>query len=518
MPCPDENDDRMAILLEDPILIIFFVYGLAFYTMGLTVAFESAAYTADRRTSHALGTLAAFGIIHGLHEWFEMFLKFVDRLAGYHLLYPIEVGRVVVLAFSFALLVLFGSSMLLNRASRSVRLGVPAALVALFLVGAALIANRYAPDWEASVHAADAWARYSLGITGGALAGAALIARGVAFHRRDLPGVARGWYLAGSALLIYGLIGQSAPAPSALFPSNIYNTAVFQSLFGFPVQMLRAAAAFAAMLGVLGALRGLERERQHTMMAATQARAAAEQRALEEIARREALQTELLRRTVTAQEAERTRIARELHDRTGQTLTALTYHVAALEAALAGSRSAAARNAAAKAVEAHRLADQACEDLRHLVTELRPAQLDDLGLVAGLSWLADQVRQQFGLHVDMQIDGQKARLSPEVETALFRVTQEALTNVARHAGVDRARVRLSFAPEAAVTLDITDEGRGFDPQHVLEPGEAGRPAWGIIGMQERVHAMGGTLAVSSQPGQGTTVHVLIPGPGSDPDG
>lgn len=517
MPCPDENDDRMEILLEDPILIIFFVYGLSFYTMGLAVAFESAVHTANRRTSHALATLAAFGIIHGLHEWFEMFLKFVDRLVGYHSLYTIEVGRVTILAFSFAPLVLFGSSMLFSRAPRSVRLSVPGGLVAVFLVGAALIANRYAPDWEASVHAADAWARYSLGITGGVLAGAALIMRGRALHRRYRPGVARGWYVAGSALLVYGLIGQSVPAPSALFPSNVYNTAVFQSLFGFPVQVLRAASAFAAMLGVLGALRGLEKERQRAMAAATQARAAAEAQAYEEVQRREALQSELLRRTVAAQEAERTRIARELHDRTGQTLTALTYHVAALEAALAGSRSAAARQAADKAAEAHRLADQACEDLRHLVTELRPAQLDDLGLVAGLSWLADQVRRQFGLHVDVQIEGRKTRLSPEVETALFRVTQEALTNVARHAGVDRARVRLSFAPEA-VTLDIADEGRGFDPLLVLEPGDAGRPAWGIIGMQERVHAMGGTLALSSQPGQGTTIHALIPGLESDPDG
>ncbi len=320
--------------------------------------------------------------------------------------------------------------------------------------------------------------------------------------------------LAGCALIVYGLVGQSAPPPSVLFPSTVYNADTFARLFGFPIQLLRSAAAAVTMVGLLAALRALELERQRTLRAAIEARLAAQAQAQEEMARREVLQTELLRRTVATQEEERARIARELHDHTGQTLTALAYRAAALEPVLDGT------NATAQELvgDLRQLTDQALADLRHLVTDLRPAQLDDLGLVAALHWLADQAHQRLGLEVTVEVAGRRARLPGEAETALFRIAQEAITNAARHAGVKHAQVCLEFAAEA-VTLTVSDDGRGFDMAAVREDSRTPESVpWGLIGMEERAHVVGGELRLESAPGQGTTVSVRMPAPGEERDG
>lgn len=481
--------------LVDPILIVFFLSGLSFYTMGLAVAFEASAHTADHEIRRALGTLAAFGILHGLHEWLEMFTLFAQREAAHSL--DSETVRVGMLAISFGLLCLFGCAMLCMQIQRRMRWLIPAVLFTAFGVGMVPIALFFTPNWDATIHAADTWARYSLGATGGILAGAGLLVRAGGYRQHNVP-AARGWFLAGTSLIIYGLIGQTVPAPNTLFPSTVYNTVVFQSLFGFPVQVLRAAAAAVAMVGLLHALHEIELERQRTLQAA-------ETRAREEVLRRQELQTELLRRTVAAQEEERARIARELHDHIGQILTALNYRIEALRGVLTSGHTIAPE----MANELHQLADQAQADLRRLITDLRPAQLDDLGLVAALHWLADQSRRQFSLDVNVQIEGHKTRLPTELETVLFRVAQEALTNVARHAGVDTAEVRLTFEPRC-VTLEVTDKGRGFNVAETLGGALAERQAWGIIGMRERLLAAGGQLVISSEPGRGTVVRAVIP--------
>jgi two-component system sensor histidine kinase UhpB len=259
------------------------------------------------------------------------------------------------------------------------------------------------------------------------------------------------------------------------------------------------------MAGLLSALRALELRRQQALQSANQAKLEAQARAQQEVERREALQTELLRRTVSAQEAERARIARELHDETGQTLTALNYQVAALRSSLSNGGT-----AVSEVVEKlNDLASQALDDLRLLVTDLRPAQLDDLGLVAAVHWLADQARERLGLDVTVTVEGRKTRLLPEVETALFRVTQEALTNVSRHANVEAAQVQLAYA-ESTITLEVIDEGAGFDAHELSLLTE--REAWGIAGMQERAAAIGGEIDLLSAPGQGTVVRVVIPRP------
>jgi signal transduction histidine kinase len=445
----------------------------------------------------AMLVLSAFGLMHGLHEWYEMFFVIASELQRFHPSLASEWLRVVVLAASFAVLVFFGTEMLHVRLRWKMRWALPAIVLGVSLAGAGAIAGWLWPDQDMILHAVDAWARYSLGAVGGVLAGVGLLLR-ARECRSALPGVARGWLITGAALLIYGAAGQTAPAPSVLFPSNVYNTMVFRDLFGFPVQLLRATAAVASSVGLLIALRGLERERQRAYEAAqTQAR--------DELARRQALQTELLRRTVAAQEAERARIARELHDDTGQTLTALTYHAAALQGALATARPETLKMAG----ELHQLANQALSDLRQLVTDLRPAQLDDLGLVAALHWLADQARMRLGLEVEVEIAGRRRRLPGEVETVLFRIAQEALTNVTKHAHTDAACMRLIFSSDE-VMLAVHDAGAGFDVGKMNHAAATETGAWGLIGMRERASSLGGQLEIQSLPGKGTSVRATIP--------
>jgi signal transduction histidine kinase len=489
-------------MLFDPIVPIFFVYGLAFYTMGLAVALEAGVHTGSPEVRRGMRYLAIFGLIHGLHEWFEMFFIIAMAVFGVHAALGLEIVRIVVLVASFWPLCMFGLYLLQRRFPRFSRLGMIGVPI-IFVIGAGAIAIVFRPEWDVIIHAIDSWGRYSLGMPGGALAAAGLITNARSYRQEGERAAANGWLAAGAALGVYGIIGQSAAAPSVIFPANVYNTEVFMQLFGFPVQLLRAGAATVSAIGLVSALRALERRRQRMLREANEAKLEAQARTQEEIARREALQTELLRRTVAAQEQERARVARELHDETGQTLTALNYSAAALKTALqSGSK------VTDEMIDGLvNLSDQALNDLRRIVADLRPAQLDDLGLVAAMHTLADLAKKRLDLDVEVEVKGQRRRLPGDIETVLFRVAQEALTNVAKHAQVTTAMLRLIFEEET-VTLVVFDQGGGFDAEAILSPINGG--GWGLAGMQERIASVGGEIHFTSAPNQGTIVRAVIP--------
>ena len=188
------------------------------------------------------------------------------------------------------------------------------------------------------------------------------------------------------------------------------------------------------------------------------------------------MRRELLQHTVMAQEEERARIARELHDESAQLLTAFSLNLATLQMSLPDKSE---TNKLAK-----RLQDQAkqlSQGIYRLVHDLRPSQLDDLGLIPALQYLADQERQRMNLEVLVGVDGERQRLDPIIETVIFRVAQEALTNVGRHARVCRAEVRVAYAP-GEISMQIKDAGIRFDPNEELVPPHG----WGLAGMREPV--------------------------------
>ncbi len=204
-----------------------------------------------------------------------------------------------------------------------------------------------------------------------------------------------------------------------------------------------------------------------------------------------------LRRVVEGQELERRRLARELHDETGQALTSILLGLKNVEEAKSKED---ARTAAAG------LREQIVETLqnvRRLAVELRPSALDDFGLVPALERLAEAFGEQSGIKVDIQANLDSARLPEEIETALYRIVQEALTNVAKHAAAKRVSVVVTRR-ENAVMAVIEDDGQGFGA------GGGSGGGLGLVGMKERVGLLGGRLAIESTEGAGTTVVAEVP--------
>lgn len=215
----------------------------------------------------------------------------------------------------------------------------------------------------------------------------------------------------------------------------------------------------------------------------------------------ERVDRESLRRVVEAQESERRRIARELHDQAGQALTSIIFGVRQLRAA----RDVDDARRAAESITS--LVSEALEDIRRLALELRPQILDDFGLVPALEHLIDSFADRTGLDGQRALPGDEEseeRLTPEQETALYRAAQEALTNVAKHAQATRVRVELRREHDR-VELTVADNGRGFQQTRTEES-----TSFGLIGMRERVALVGGALEIESAAGAGTIVRVSVP--------
>ncbi|MBI2708103.1 MAG: GAF domain-containing sensor histidine kinase [Actinobacteria bacterium] len=223
-------------------------------------------------------------------------------------------------------------------------------------------------------------------------------------------------------------------------------------------------------------------------------------------AERERAQRELLGAVIAAQEAERARVSRDLHDEIGQTLTSVLLALKLTEASLAGDGVHEADVVAARQriAELRSLVADGLRDVRQLAFELRPTVLDDVGLAPALARLAEDVTAR-NLPVDLDVDGVEdgGRLSPQLETVVYRVVQEALTNVVRHAHANHASVVVS-RNAGRVRAIIEDDGRGFSPGTV-----AGRHL-GVQGMMERAELAGGAVDVTSTPGEGTTVVLEVP--------
>jgi len=209
----------------------------------------------------------------------------------------------------------------------------------------------------------------------------------------------------------------------------------------------------------------------------------------------------LSRRLLTAQEEERRRLAVELHDELGQVLTAVKINLASLE------RQCGAATTPAQLRDAIASVDRAMERVRDLALDLRPSVLDDLGLPAAVRWYADRFARTTHIDTHLSIDA-VSKLPPEVETACFRVAQEALTNVARHAQARNVWVDLHLVGEA-LDLRVRDDGIGFDAGMARERAIGGA-SMGLLGMQERVSLAGGEYELSTRPGGGTEVRARLP--------
>ena len=204
-----------------------------------------------------------------------------------------------------------------------------------------------------------------------------------------------------------------------------------------------------------------------------------------------------LRRVVSGQELERRRLARELHDETGQALTSILLGLRAVEEAGSPDQMSTA------ASDLRELVVRTLQDVRRLAVQLRPKALDDFGLVAAVEHLVQTFSEATAIRVDLEAQLGDKRLPPEVETTLYRIVQEALTNIVKHAGASRVSILL-VRRSGSATVVIEDDGEGFDPAELREEG------MGIMGMRERVELHEGRLTVESAPGSGATLVAEVP--------
>jgi signal transduction histidine kinase len=476
-------------------ILIFFFYGLAFFSMGLLVMLEGGR-ASDPHLRKALRPLAAFGLLHAVHEWLEMFEIIA---ASYSVQPPLWINgfRLTILSFSFISLAAFGSYLMARtETSQQFILVIPVALEAIWVFGLLNISGRYAGKdlWAA----ADVWTRYSLAIPSSLLASAGLIVQQRAFRKAGMVSFGRDSLYAAIAFAWYGLVGQFFVRLSPLPPSTLVNEALFLALFGFPVQLFRAISAGAASFFIIRFMRAFQVETDRKI-------AELQHMQLEEARQHEALRGELFRRVVAAQEAERQRIARDLHDETGQSLTAIGMGLRGLSTTIQLGNS---DQAVTTLRHLETLNATSLTELQRLISDLRPSHLDDLGLSAAIRWYAGNLQERTGLNLKVDVAGHEKLITPAAKTAIFRIVQEALNNIIKHAEAKNVNISLIF--EAVdVRVRIKDDGSGFDI-HAKKSQAGSRPSLGLVGMQERASLLNGTFFVASMLGQGTLVEVTVP--------
>lgn len=227
---------------------------------------------------------------------------------------------------------------------------------------------------------------------------------------------------------------------------------------------------------------------------------AGRKRAQEELQRSLEQLRALAGRLQRAREEERTRVAREIHDQLGQALTAIKMDLISLvQETPAGQKQRLKRTSSML-----NLIDETIQSVRRISTELRPGILDDLGLVATVEWAGEEFETRTGTVCRLDLPEDDVAIDPETATALFRIFQETLTNVARHADASEVEVRL-VQEDGDLTLEVHDNGKG-----ITEGKLSDRESLGILGMRERALLLGGELAITGAPGKGTTVKVRIP--------
>ncbi|MDP1713206.1 MAG: sensor histidine kinase [Anaerolineales bacterium] len=473
------------------LIVIYFFYGLAFFSMGLLVAMEGGRST-DARLRMALRPLAGFGLVHAAHEWLEMF-KIMGHLGGqFYAIYPML--ALSLLAFSFLSLAAFGAYLVLGSESTwRVSLIIPLTLEAVWVYGLLTFKSMYVLKDIYII--ADVWTRYSLAIPAGLLAAAGLVVQQRTFRHAGLVSFGRDSLWASVAFGWYSLVGQIFTAPSKLPPSTFLNSELFLDIFGFPVQLLRAVAAIFASVFVIRFLRAFQVENDRKIAELQDAR-------LHESHEREELRAELFRKVVAAQEAERQRIARDLHDETGQSLTAIGMGLRGLSDEPKQRRG---QNDTLHQLQV--LTSDSLRELQRIISDLRPAHLDDLGLSATLRWYASRLQEMTGLIIKVEITGEEHALDETVKIAIFRIIQEALNNIIKHACAGSVSVSMDYK-EKSVYILVRDNGIGFDMDAVKN--RIGRVSLGLAGMAERAALLGGTVEVHSRPDYGTEVEAVIP--------
>lgn len=482
-------------LLRANRVIVYFVYGQVFFTLGIIIAFTSHRNSRLPLARH-LKWLAAFGLVHGLTEWSHIFIPIQATYVSAETVTLLRDLHTLSLAVSFYLLFQFGILVAFPASSRRPWLyccsvALPLAWLAsgpvFYALGTqtSLLAGHLVPQTEVST-------RVILGLTGGIMAAFGMFRQARSLGETGGPQIARYLYWTAIYMALYAFAAGLVLPTSVASVSELAGILALTDVPVFIAPVLRSLVGIGMTFSILRGLMIFELETEKALQEAERNRLRAAERA------------QFLKRVITAQEDERKRVARELHDETGQKLSAVIMGLAAASDSF--TRGVPGGREIIK--DTRVVAVEALDGIRQLILGLRPSALDDLGLAPALRRIAEELSKVSAMRIKVKAGNLDGGLTPEVEIVLFRILQEAMNNAVRHSGGHRTEVRLSRnGPEVAAVVE--DDGTGFNPAAVITSMEDGC-GLGLIGMQERASLLGGEVRIDSAPGRGTRLHVRLP--------
>lgn len=479
------------------LVFIYFVYGLAFFSMGLVLLIESRRSPIIAQTE-VLQPLAIFGLLHGAHEWLELSIMMFGWAEVKVSLF-VQWIRVIMLISSFIALIVFAMRVLQpNKKYLTNKAYVIGFSLLVFFVFIVVISIQGPHEGiEHQLKHADVLSRLILAVPGTALASVAFARQAKFSKKRNVPNLATIMMAVTAAFACYGLTQIFVP-PMDIFPAYYINSKIFADTLGFPVQLGRAIIVVAITIGMIFAIQRTQQERDRRFQHTNKELKKASEQVRIELLKREKMRKKFLKGIVIAQEEERKRIARELHDDTAQYLTALILDMASLRDSLA-------ENEMAMEVlkKIQNMSKQMAQGVYRMVRDLRPANLDDLGLLSALKSLVDESKDRYELKIELIVVGEKVQLDPLVETVFFRVAQEAVKNIIRHAQSKTSSIELKYLSNA-VSLTVKDDGVGIESEDL----DSWEDNFGIAGMRERADAVGGQFNIQSKKNEGTQVELV----------
>ncbi|MBW4437800.1 MAG: hypothetical protein KME04_11735 [Pleurocapsa minor GSE-CHR-MK-17-07R] len=444
--------------------IVLFVYGLTFFVMGFAIFLQSRRHS-RLRLARDLYWLAAFGILHGIHEWGLMFIPIQASYSPKVLIDLLQTLEVVLLALSFFCLMMFGA-VALDRRFPWLRRAV---MVIMLLWGIGFwLSFSFLPTIESWHLQATIWARYLLCLPGSLLAAYALrYQTQTSIAPLQIGSIYRTLRLAGATLLAYAFVGGMVVPPADFFPASVLNNSLFENTIGIPVQVFRTLVGLVLAFTIIRALEIFEIELDQLL----------EQMEVERI-----------------QSGERERIGQEIHDGAVQGVYSASLILESLDALIPKDSEAWRRLSQAKSV-----LNAVNSDLRSYMVSLRAeTPRDPLG--PSLQALVVNPRFRGLLDIDLHMHGEP-ELTPLQVHHILAIVQESLSNTLRHAHATRAGISVQCQDET-MTLCIDDNGRGFSLQSV----QAG---YGLRSIRDRARLIGGKIDIDSTPGKGARITLTL---------
>jgi signal transduction histidine kinase len=492
----------LAELFETNRIIVLSVYGQVFFVMGLAVALQSR-HRSELPLARALPWLAGFGLIHGLMEWGYLFVPIQAGWLNQELVEGLLLLQLAMKPISFALLLQFGIELLVSvpgqaRLARPLR-AIPAVAVALWalltLAISRVLEPGFQPDpgsWLPSAQIGPALNAVGAPLVVGdviarlllAFPASILVAMGLHRTARAVgplagPRVELALAVAAGTFLVYAVLGGLVTQPAPFPPASILNDRVVLEMIGVPIEVFRSMAGFVVALAVIASLELFEQETD---------------RALAEGRRRELL----LR--------ERERIGRDLHDGIIQSIYAAGLHLEQASHEVAAAPRATKKRIGTVMGELNRIT----EEIRSTIFDLRSGELETRDAEAIVLAVADELQAHTLVKLSVRAEGEyRPQLRADQAEQLRHVVIEAFSNVLHHARATAVTVRM-LSTQRHFTLEVRDDGVGFDASQATDTGRRGRRAQGLANMRRRAELLDAELAIETEPGRGTTLSLTMP--------